>query len=171
MSQPELDFEVVYCTLKEKLVSYLQSQNIPRPLMIGIHAGGAWLAQRLHADLDLESPLGAISIAYYRDDFASNGLQVRSERTHLPIDVSERDIVLVDDVLYTGRTVRAAINELFDFGRPRSIALACLIDRGGRQLPIQADVIGERVVLPLNRGIKLRGPTPLSLEITQRADS
>jgi pyrimidine operon attenuation protein / uracil phosphoribosyltransferase len=165
-----LDFETVYRTLKEQLASYLSSKDITHPLMIGIHAGGAWLAQRLHADLKVQSPLGALSIAYYRDDFASNGLQARAEQTHLPVDVSDRDVVLVDDVLYTGRTVRAAINELFDFGRPRSITLACLIDRGGRQLPIQADVCGSTIALEPGSSIKLRGPAPLTLETKKNAD-
>jgi pyrimidine operon attenuation protein / uracil phosphoribosyltransferase len=168
MTSDLLNFEALYQQLRLKLVAFLDQQAISNPLMIGVHAGGAWLAQRLHTDLQIRSPLGAISIAYYRDDFASNGLQARSEKTHLPVDVSERDVILVDDILYTGRTVRAAINELFDFGRPRSISFVCLLTRNGRQLPIQADVSAGYLELPAGESIKLRGPAPLYLEKTQR---
>ena len=103
---------------------------------------GAWLAQRLHAALNIASPLGALNINFYRDDFAQSGLHTLDRASHIPVDINARDVILVDDILYTGRTIRAAMNELFDYGRPKSITLVCLIARDGRELPIQPDFIG-----------------------------
>jgi pyrimidine operon attenuation protein/uracil phosphoribosyltransferase len=112
---------------------------------VGIYSGGAWLAERLAARLPGNHPLGFIDVSYYRDDYALSGLKPNAKRTALPFDVGGATIVLVDDVLYTGRSVRAAINELFDFGRPERIELAVLVDRGGRELPIEATYVGARV--------------------------
>jgi pyrimidine operon attenuation protein/uracil phosphoribosyltransferase len=122
--------------------------------MIGLYTGGAWLAERLHPMLGLATPLGLMDIAFYRDDYHKQGLHHDPKRTKIPFDVDGRDLLLVDDVLYTGRTVRAAMNELFDYGRPASISLAVLADRGGRQLPICPQFCGARVEVP--QGMRLR---------------
>ncbi len=140
--------------LLEPLVASLRPQLTPTSAMIGLYTGGAWLAERLHAMLGLEAPLGLMDIAFYRDDYHKQGLKHDPKRTRIPFDVEGRDLLLVDDVLYTGRTVRAAMNELFDYGRPRSITLAVLVDRGGRQLPICAQHCGARVEVP--EGMRLR---------------
>jgi pyrimidine operon attenuation protein/uracil phosphoribosyltransferase len=113
--------------------------------LIGIHSGGVLVAERLHEMLGWKLPLGAIDIAFYRDDFASRGLKPDVRPSEIPFDVAGRDIVLVDDVLYTGRTIRAALNVLFDYGRPRRVQLAALVDRGGRQLPICAQFVGGQL--------------------------
>jgi pyrimidine operon attenuation protein/uracil phosphoribosyltransferase len=134
-------------------------------LMVGIHTGGLWVAQRLHQRLGLGTPLGGLNISFYRDDFSARGLRPQTKPSQLPAQVSGRGIILVDDVLYTGRSVRAALNELFDYGRPRWVKLAVLVDRGGRELPISADVVGRRLELSPADHIKLRGPKPLALEI------
>ncbi|MCL4183587.1 MAG: bifunctional pyr operon transcriptional regulator/uracil phosphoribosyltransferase PyrR [Burkholderiaceae bacterium] len=110
--------------------------------LIGIHSGGAWIAERLHRDLGLARPLGTLSSAFHRDDYGRRGLPVEMKATDLPFEVNGADIVLVDDILFTGRTVRAAMNELFDYGRPARIELAVLLDRGGRELPIEARYCG-----------------------------
>ena len=115
--------------------------------LVGIYSGGAWLAERLAKRLPGTHPLGFIDVSYYRDDYALSGLKPNTRRTSLPFDVEGATIVLVDDVLYTGRSVRAAVNELFDFGRPHRIELAVLIDRGGRELPIEATYTGARLAV------------------------
>src|SRR6202165_75691 len=134
--------------LCERLVSELKPRIGPKTVMIGIYTGGAWLAERLHALLELREPLGLMDIAFYRDDYHARGLHHDPKRTKIPFDINGRDLLLVDDVLYTGRTVRAAMNELFDYGRPASISLVVLADRGGRQLPICAQHCGARVEVP-----------------------
>ena len=123
--------------------------------LVGIYSGGAWIAERLAARLPGAHPLGFIDVSYYRDDYALSGLKPNTRRTALPFDVSGASIVLVDDVLYTGRSVRAAINELFDFGRPERIELAVLVDRGGRELPIEATYTGVRLAVARDRSIVL----------------
>ncbi|MBM3354693.1 MAG: bifunctional pyr operon transcriptional regulator/uracil phosphoribosyltransferase PyrR, partial [Betaproteobacteria bacterium] len=130
-----------------------------------------WLAERLHAMLGLAEPLGLMDIAFYRDDYAKQGLKHDPKRTRIPFDVGGRDLLLVDDVLYTGRTVRAAMNELFDFGRPRSIALAVLADRGGRQLPICAQHCGAQLQVPEGLRLRLKRAADgrLSLELERAA--
>jgi pyrimidine operon attenuation protein / uracil phosphoribosyltransferase len=115
--------------------------------VVGIYSGGVLIAERMHAALEIGTPLGCLATTFHRDDFDRRGLHRERRPTHIPFAVEGRNILLVDDVLYTGRTVRAAINELFDFGRPRSIVLACLLDRGGRQLPFAAQLLGA--TLPL----------------------
>ena len=129
-----------------------------RPALVGIFSGGAWIAQRLKELLDLPEEIGMIDVSFYRDDFAEKGLHPQVKPTLIPFDVEDRHLILVDDVLYTGRTTRAAINELFDYGRPASIELAVLADRDGRELPVAAtycvwDVSlgdGENLVLGRN---------------------
>lgn len=122
---------------------------------VGIYSGGAWLAERLAAMIPGSHALGFIDVSYYRDDYASAGLKPNVRRTALPFDVNGASIVLIDDVLYTGRSVRAAINELFDFGRPAAIELAVLVDRGGRELPFEPTYVGARVAAARNLSIVL----------------
>jgi pyrimidine operon attenuation protein/uracil phosphoribosyltransferase len=122
---------------------------------VGITSGGAWLAQRLHAELALPGAAGVISSAMHRDDFAQRGLAGAGQQTQLPFAVAGAHILLLDDVLYTGRTIRAVINELFDYGRPASVKLAVLVDRGGRELPVQADFAAARVALPATQSLAL----------------
>jgi pyrimidine operon attenuation protein / uracil phosphoribosyltransferase len=158
-------------SLCEKLASELRSHVKPTTAMIGLYTGGAWLAERLHALLGLREPLGLMDIAFYRDDYHAQGLHHDPKRTRIPFDVSGRDLWLVDDVLYTGRTVRAAMNELFDYGRPASISLVVLADRGGRQLPICAQHCGARVEVPSGMRLRLNrdgaGKLHLALEPEQ----
>lgn len=146
----------------------LDERGIRDPGMIGIHTGGAWVARELHHRLDCPDPLGLLDISFYRDDFTRIGVNPQVRPSRIDFDVEDRDIVLVDDVIQSGRTIRAAMNEIFDFGRPASIVLVTLIERGGRQLPIQPDVVGLRVPLPPHEHIRLRGPEQLTLEITHR---
>ena len=134
--------------LCEQLVRELKPRVGAATAMIGLHTGGAWLAERLHAALGIREPLGLMDIAFYRDDYHAQGLHHDPKRTRIAFDVSGRDLLLVDDILYTGRTVRAAMNELFDYGRPQSISLVVLADRGGRQLPICAQHCGVRLEVP-----------------------
>jgi len=137
------------------------------PLMIGIHTGGAWVADRLHRLLGLREPLGTLDISFYRDDFTRVGMNPEVKASTLPVDVQDRHVVLVDDVLHTGRTIRAALNVIFDYGRPASVTLAVLVDRDGRELPIQADVAGKHVRLGDHQHIKLSGPDGLALNVLE----
>jgi pyrimidine operon attenuation protein/uracil phosphoribosyltransferase len=159
--------------LCEELARELKPLIGARTAMIGIHTGGAWLAERLHAMLGIREPLGLMDIAFYRDDYHAQGLHHDPKRTRIPFDVSGRDLLLVDDVLYTGRTVRAAMNELFDYGRPESIALVVLADRGGRQLPICAQHCGARIEVPPGMRLRLErgddGKLGLALEPARAA--
>jgi pyrimidine operon attenuation protein/uracil phosphoribosyltransferase len=159
------NLDTLLAGMAERLQAYLREQGRHPPLMVGIHTGGAWLAERLHKLLALPDPLGVLNITFYRDDFSRIGLHPQVRPSELPCAVDDRHIVLVDDVLHTGRTVRAALNELFDYGRPASVSLAVLIERGGRELPIQADVAGCRLELLASQNIKLSGPDPLALVV------
>lgn len=140
---PLPDAEALFGALLEKVRPAIH----PGTVLVGIHTGGVWLARRLHDALALELPVGEIDVAFYRDDFKQRGLKPGVRPSELPFDVNGRDVILVDDVLYTGRTVRAALNVLFDYGRPASVRLAALVDRGGRQLPICAQFIGGELAL------------------------
>lgn len=156
-----------------RLAAELKGRIGPSTAMIGIYTGGAWLAERLHAALGIGAPLGTMDIAFYRDDYNQKGLAKDPKRTQIPFDVEGRDLLLVDDVLYTGRTVRAAVNELFDYGRPASIALVVLADRGGRQLPICPQFCGARVEVPEGMRLRLKrapgGALALALEPARAA--
>ena len=145
-----LDAEALY----RELLRGVRSLMGPETRLVGITSGGAWLVERLQSDLGLSGKPGVISSALHRDDFAQRGLSSAGQ-TSLPFDVNGADILLLDDVLYTGRTLRAVINELFDYGRPAGVRLAVLVDRGGRQLPIQADYAAARVVLPSSSTLAL----------------
>ena len=148
-SFPLPDAEALYSTLREKLLPL----RLPHTKIAGITSGGAWLAQRLQRDWSLDA-VGTISTTLHRDDFARRGLS-HAAQTALPFEVNGAHILLIDDVLYTGRTIRAALNEIFDFGRPASVQLAVLVDRGGRQLPIEAAVAATRLTLPENQSLAL----------------
>ena len=139
-----------------RLAERMRASVTPDTALIGIHTGGVWLAQRLHKALGLRQPLGTIDVSFYRDDYGSRGLHPKVRPSDIPFDVADADIILVDDVLHTGRTIRAAMNELFDYGRPLSIRLAALIDRGGRQLPIAAQFVGTEVSVADGEQIELK---------------
>lgn len=151
--------------MAQSLISWLGEQRIREAGMIGIHTGGAWLAAELHRRLEIEAPLGTLDISFYRDDFTRIGMNPQVKPSQIPFSVDDRDIILVDDVLQTGRTIRAAMNEIFDYGRPASILLATLVERGGRELPIQPAVVGIRPSLAPEQHITLTGPEPLALVI------
>jgi pyrimidine operon attenuation protein/uracil phosphoribosyltransferase len=131
--------------LVKDLAERMRGSIAPDAGLVGIYTGGAWVAERLHRQLGLATPLGLLAVTLHRDDFGMRGLHREVRRSQIPFSVDDREVVLVDDVLHTGRTVRAAINELFDFGRPRAVRLAVLADRGGRDLPFSADYLGARV--------------------------
>lgn len=145
MPNLKLDAEALYQALAKQVKAGLaHAENVA---LIGIYSGGAWLAERLAAELQLKERLGFIDVSFYRDDYAEKGLHADVKPTQIPFEVEDATILLVDDVLYTGRTTRAAINELFDYGRPAKIMLAALVDRGGRELPIAADFVADTITL------------------------
>ena len=133
----------------ERLIESLAEQMRPALAddagIVGIYTGGVWIAERLHRALGAKTPLGMLAVTLYRDDFGRIGLHRENRRSQIPFPVDGRDVILVDDVMHTGRTIRAALNELFDFGRPRAVKLAVLADRGGRELPVAPDFLGARV--------------------------
>ena len=133
--------------------------------IVGIHTGGVWVAERLHAALGIKTPLGTLDVSFYRDDFGKIGLHRDVKSSELPFDVEGRHLVLIDDVLYTGRTIRAALNEIFDYGRPNQVILGALIERNGREIPIRPDCIGGLLSLSPGERIKLSGPSPLVLTV------
>ena len=145
-----LDAQALYT----ELLRGVRALRGPQTHLAGIASGGAWLAERLQQDLGLDGAPGVLSSAMHRDDFAQRGLS-SSAQTSLPFDVNGADILVLDDVLYTGRTVRAVLNELYDYGRPARVRLAVLVDRGGRELPIQADFAAARVALPATQSLAL----------------
>ncbi len=153
MSSLTLDAEALYRDLLKAVQLLLTSYNEP-PQLVGIASGGVWLAERLQSDLNLAGKIGILSSAMHRDDFAQRGM-ASSSQTLLPFDVNGAHLVVVDDVLYTGRTLRAVINELFDYGRPASVKLVVLVDRGGRELPVQPDLAIARVALPASQSLAL----------------
>jgi pyrimidine operon attenuation protein/uracil phosphoribosyltransferase len=146
-----LDAESLYADLLRAVRPLVTADTA----IVGIWSGGVWLAERLHRDLGQPGAAGVISSALHRDDFHSRGMAAGSDPTKLPFEVDNRPLLLVDDVLNTGRTIRAVVNELFDFGRPSRVQLAVLVDRGGRELPIAADVSAARVHLPADQRLSL----------------
>jgi pyrimidine operon attenuation protein/uracil phosphoribosyltransferase len=161
------DAEQLIHGVSEDLQTLLPARGIVKPVMVGIHTGGVWVANRLHSLLGISEPLGGLDIAFYRDDFTRIGIHPQVRPSSLPFNVDDRDIILVDDVLHTGRTIRAALNEIFDYGRPSSVILAVLVERAGRELPIQADVVGQRLQLAPDHYIELDGPQTLRLRIKE----
>jgi pyrimidine operon attenuation protein/uracil phosphoribosyltransferase len=166
---PLPDAEALYSRLFALVRSAIAVQPEP-PLLVGIYSGGAWLAQRLHADLRLAQPYGVVSSTFHRDDFATRSLHPSANRTTLPVPIAERAILLIDDVLHTGRTIRAAINELFDFGRPARVDLAVLVDRGGRELPICPQIVAATLSLPEGQTLALSREEDVAAGIRFRFD-
>ena len=158
-----VDITAALNRMSEELTHQLSRE----PAMIGIHTGGVWVAERLHKSLKLAEPLGTLDISFYRDDFTRIGLNPQVKASHLPVNIDGRHVILVDDVLHTGRTIRAAMNEIFDYGRPASVILAVLLDRNDRELPVQADVVGEQLSLKKDEHVKLCGPEKLTLTIQE----
>lgn len=157
MTSLTLDAEALYSDLlrsMQQLVATHAATHGDPPLLVGIASGGAWLVERLQADLSLRGKTGTLSSAMHRDDFSKRGLS-SSGQTLLPFDVNGAHLVVVDDVLYTGRTLRAVLNELFDYGRPASVKLVVLVDRGGRELPVQPELAIARVALPASQSLEL----------------
>jgi pyrimidine operon attenuation protein/uracil phosphoribosyltransferase len=150
--------------LAQDLNIFMGEKNISAPIFIGIRTGGVWVAKHLQSLLNNKDELGVLDITFYRDDFSRVGIQPTVKPSQLPLSVNDRHIILIDDVLHTGRTVRAALNEIFDYGRPASVSLAILVQRNGRELPIQADVVGGSLDLDAKQHVKLSGPEPLVLQ-------
>lgn len=161
----EFDIDALVDELAVNLRRMIEAEEITAPALVGIRTGGVWIAERLRTLLRLDEPLGELNIAFYRDDFSRVGIHPTVAPSNLPFDVDNRDLILIDDILFTGRTVRAALNEIFDYGRPRSVKLVVLFDRGGRELPIQADLVGAHLKLSPREHAKLTGPDTLALEI------
>ena len=153
MSSLTLDAEALYRELLGGMQQLMTSYANP-PRLVGVASGGVWLAQRLQADLGLPGDTGILSSSMHRDDFSQRGL-ASGGTTQLPFDVNAANLIVVDDVLYTGRTIRAVLNELFDYGRPASVKLVVLVDRGGRELPVQPDLAVARVSLPASQSLEL----------------
>jgi pyrimidine operon attenuation protein/uracil phosphoribosyltransferase len=149
--------------LAQALTPYFSSQS--KPVIVGIETGGVWIAEQLRRRVAPEAELGRLNISFYRDDFTRTGLHPTVKPSSLPVDIDNKTILLIDDVLQSGRTVRAAMNEIFDYGRPKQILLLTLIDRGEREIPIQADFVGDTIQLDRGSHIKLEGPDPLKLII------
>jgi len=143
----------------------IEQRQLVNPMMIGIRTGGVWIAEQMHQRLAIEEPLGLLDISFYRDDFSQLGVHPHVKPSAIPAHIDGRDIILIDDVFYTGRTVRAALNEIFDYGRPNQVVLAVLIERDGKQIPISPDCVGMRMTLNAYQRIKLLGPDPLMIEV------
>jgi len=166
MTELNIDVEA----LMQNICEQLQKRDVLQqdPKMIGILKGGAWVAQKLHEQLKIEAPLGELDISFYRDDFSKIGLNPTVQPSTIPWEIEDQHIILVDDVLYTGRTVRAALNEIFDFGRPASVTLVTLLDRKGcRELPFHVDVTGMEI--ECNRTIHVSGPDPLKVSLVDNS--
>jgi len=142
-------------SMSQDLQNLIEKRKLNNPVMVGIHTAGVWIAEHLHQTLEIQEPLGELNISFYRDDFSRIGLHPQIKPSKLPFSLENKHIILVDDVLYTGRTIKAAMNELFDFGRPASITLAVLIDRGGRELPIEAQVVGLKEKMDADHYLQL----------------
>ena len=171
MPLPEkVEVGAILAHLGESLKSVLITRNLENPVLVGIHTGGVWVAQVLHELCAVAAPLGMLDVSYHRDD-----IQRRNMRPLKPVQMStsldDRHVILVDDVLHTGRTTRAALNELFEYGRPASVSLAVLVDRPGREVPVAADMVGKHLEIGSNDTVKLQGPEPLELLITRQANS
>lgn len=165
MTHREIAVEPLLAGMADNLRQHQAARRREDIAIIGIHTGGVWVARALHQALNIVQPLGELNIVFYRDDFSRIGMHPRVQPSNLPFTVEDRHIVLVDDVLYTGRTIRAALNEIFDYGRPASVTLAVLAERDGRELPVQADIIGQHVTPASGEHVKLHGPEPLALVI------
>ena len=165
MSTQNLNIDALLDSLEAGIRRQISERELKNPILIGIHSGGAWVAAQMHKRLGGLEPLGLLDITFYRDDFSQIGMHPKVKPSQLPPHLEGRDIILIDDVFYTGRTIRAALNEIFDYGRPNQVLLAVLIERNGRQIPLQPDCCGVRMSLPENQRIKLTGPEPLGIHI------
>ena len=154
--------------IENSLKEHLLKNQIIDPIIIGVQTGGVWIAEWLQKKLGFEGKPASMNISFYRDDFSKVGVNPKVEPTEMPVSIDDKHIILVDDVLFTGRTARAAINEIFDFGRPLSVTLVVLVERDGKELPISADIVGEKLELENDKNIKLVGPEPLVLEIIDK---
>jgi pyrimidine operon attenuation protein/uracil phosphoribosyltransferase len=151
--------------LEAELKRIIIERQLTDPLMIGIRTGGVWIAEQLHERLNISEPLGLLDISFYRDDFSQIGVNPNVKPSQLPPQIEGRNIILIDDVFYTGRTIRAALNEIFDYGRPNQVVLAVLIERDGRQIPLCPDCAGASITLTAGQRIKLTGPEPLAIHL------
>jgi pyrimidine operon attenuation protein/uracil phosphoribosyltransferase len=165
MTDYNLEIPLLLNQLETQIAAQLLLRKINNPVMIGIHNGGVWIAKQLHQRLNIKETLGVMDISFYRDDFSQIGMHPQVQPSHIPVSLEGRDIILVDDVFYTGRTARAALNEIFDFGRPHQVLLAVLIERDGQQIPLKPDCIGTSLTLAPGTRIKLTGPDPLGIHI------
>ena len=154
--------------LLKALIEQMRPAVGPETGLIGIHTGGVWVAERLHQALKLQTPLATLDVSFYRDDYQARGLHRDVKRSEIPFEIEGRDLILVDDVLYTGRTIRAALNEIFDYGRPKAVRLATLVDRDGRQLPIAAQFVGATLSLKPGQSIGLKRDARGRLELEMR---
>lgn len=141
--------------LIQQITAQIKAILTPHSALIGIHSGGVWILERILADLNMDIPYGKLDAAMYRDDYAQRGLKSKNQASWIPFDVTDKHIILIDDIFYTGRTTRAVMNELFDFGRPASITLAVLINRGGAQLPITPQITGANIPLNSDQAFQL----------------
>jgi pyrimidine operon attenuation protein/uracil phosphoribosyltransferase len=152
------------------LIEQMRPAIGPETGLIGIHTGGVWVAERLHQALKLQTPLANLDVSFYRDDYEARGLHRDLKQSDIPFEIEGRDLILVDDVLYTGRTIRAALNEIFDYGRPASVLLAVLVDRGGRQLPVAAQFCGAPLALDTGQNIALKRDAKARLSFELREE-
>jgi pyrimidine operon attenuation protein/uracil phosphoribosyltransferase len=159
----ELDAEAIYRNLLARVRERVAGRDVR---LVGVRTGGVWIAERLQRDLGVPHPVGVLDISFYRDDFGRQGLSPTVKPSRIEFDVAGQWLLLVDDVLYTGRTVRAAMNELFDYGRPARIDLAVLVDRGGRELPIEAGMVGATVEVPPEVNVVLTRDDAGALHLT-----
>ncbi|MGZ5049523.1 MAG: bifunctional pyr operon transcriptional regulator/uracil phosphoribosyltransferase PyrR [Methylobacter sp.] len=160
-----LDISELLNNLEAELKRAIAERNLVNPLIIGIRTGGVWIAEQMRQRLNIEDAIGLLDISFYRDDLSQIGVNPNVKPSQLPTHIEARDIILIDDVFYTGRTIRAAMNEIFDYGRPNQIVLAVLIERDGRQIPLQPDCVGGRITLNAGQRIKLTGPEPLGIHL------
>ena len=160
-----LEIDDLLNKLEAELKRIIIERQLTNPLMIGIRTGGVWIAEQMHQRLNINEPLGLLDISFYRDDFSQIGVNPNVKPSQLPPNVEGRNIILIDDVFYTGRTIRAALNEIFDYGRPNQVVLAVLIERDGRQIPLCPDCAGTSITLNAGQRIKLTGPDPLAIHL------
>lgn len=169
MPLTKIEIPVLLDKLEDGLKRIIVERNLINPLMIGIRTGGVWIAEEMHGRLQIDEPLGLLDISFYRDDFSQIGIHPKVKPSQMPAHIEGRDIILIDDVFYTGRTIRAALNEIFDYGRPNQVVLAVLIERDGRQIPLAPDCAGIKMTLDAGQRIKLTGPEPLAVHLETMA--
>ncbi len=169
-SRERVDVGAALARLGDSVQSFLTARGIALPVFVGIHTGGVWVAEALRARCAVAEPLGTLDVSYHRDD-VGRAAPRPLKPARMPASLDDRHVLLVDDVLFTGRTTRAALNELFEYGRPASVTLAVLVERPGREIPVAPDLVGTRLDLGPEDRVKLRGPEPLELVITRSSGS